>query len=86
MRVEVTFANNQLCQEKQTEITDYQHDRQPRKMIPVYAEVIIEVLPYITDKVFTHMEIFPFRPSLLIHNSFSIRNSRQKSGGHYKME
>jgi hypothetical protein len=85
MRVEVAFANDEFCQKKQTEITDDQHDRQPRKMIPVNAEVVIEVLLDIADKVFAHIAKVPFQPSLLTGNLLSIRNSRQFLGVHYKI-
>lgn len=56
MSIKLAFANDEFYQKKKTEITDNQHDRQPRKMIPVNAEVVIEVLLDITDVVFAHIE------------------------------
>ena len=85
MRVEVALADDEFCQKKQTEITDDQHDRQPRKMIPVNAEVIVEVLLHITDEVFGHLAKVPFQPSLSMFNLLPIRYSRQYPGVHYKM-
>ena len=33
MSIKLAFANDEFYQKKKTEITDNQHDRQPRKMI-----------------------------------------------------
>ena len=85
MRIKIAFANDEFCQKKQTEITDNQHDRQPQKMIPVNAEVVIEVLLDITYEVFAHIAKVPFQPSLLTSNLLPIRYSRQYPEVHYKM-
>jgi hypothetical protein len=53
-------------------------------MIPVDAEVIIEVLLHITDEFFSHLAKFPFQPPLLTCNLLPIRYSRQYPGIHYK--
>ena len=54
-------------------------------MIPVNAEVVIEVLLDITDEVFAHIAKVPFQPPLLTRNLLPIRYSRQYPGVHYKM-